>query len=496
MSARRRRARLRIFAALLAVTGAAALPLLHPFVSAATAAPKATVWVQTMDSCQSALGGAAYLIDGGSLGSGIVASTPPGAAKTVARTKGGCPLQQGDCVTVATGCISIAGFPVPGTYRVRILRTPPPDRANPEGYAACEGGSACWSEEATLTMLADGTVHATVTNVDPDGTAVTWPAAAQHASGTSFAGSRSDPIVFHDFGLAAPNPSGAGQCDGDFDADDHLTGTPGSHCAFPEAKEAGACQPYPWSCTLPAQSSLAPPPSMSPSPTRAASPRSPASPGNPGTPQSDHRSRGSHPNDFLATRHLLPLSDFTLPARDLCCPRPKAPIPSLPAATAGLPPGTFTLPEPSPVVIPMLSAAALTAAGPATGTAIFLALESGIVIAVGLLARCLTSLGGLCRGPVVRPADGPPGGRDGAPGPEPVVEGVPDHPARSRTAADDALAWQRWLPVYPVGGDSVAGDRAQARDSRPQTSATPQQADALRHELADVEAFAGHWFGS
>src|SRR4029077_6068827 len=40
------------------------------------------------------------------------------------------------------------------------------------------------------------------------------------------------------------------QCDGDADADDHLTGSPSGHCDYPESQEASACQPYPWSCTL------------------------------------------------------------------------------------------------------------------------------------------------------------------------------------------------------------------------------------------------------
>jgi hypothetical protein len=89
-----------------------------------------------------------------------------------------------------------------------------------------------------------GGVSATVSAVYPDGTTFTWPSTG------SYSGSASDPIVFHDFGLALPGSAHNAQCDGDGDADDHLTGTPSSHCAFPEAQESSACQPFPWSCTL------------------------------------------------------------------------------------------------------------------------------------------------------------------------------------------------------------------------------------------------------
>jgi len=82
------------------------------------------------------------------------------------------------------------------------------------------------------------------------GTSVSYPAAAAHAGTSFYAGTKSDPIVVHDFGLAAPSSNPALRCDGDGDADDHLTGTPSSHCAYPEGQESSACTPYPWSCTL------------------------------------------------------------------------------------------------------------------------------------------------------------------------------------------------------------------------------------------------------
>jgi hypothetical protein len=198
------------------------------------------VWIQTMDSCKQALGGAAYVISGS--GGSITVTTPSGAGGSVAATAT-CPLQQGNCSAGGKGCVSFA-VPAAGTYTIRTTVTPPPNVTNPEGYAPCEGGSACRSEEATLTVSPGGAVSATVSAVYPDGTTFTWPSTG------SYSGSASDPIVFHDFGLAAPGQAHNAQCDGDGDADDHLTGSPSGHCAFPEAQESSACRPFPWSCTL------------------------------------------------------------------------------------------------------------------------------------------------------------------------------------------------------------------------------------------------------
>jgi hypothetical protein len=198
------------------------------------------VWIQTMDSCKQALGGAAYVVSGS--GASITVTTPSGPGGSVAASAG-CPLQQGNCSSAAHGCVSFTA-PAPGTYTIRTTVTPPANATNPEGYAPCEGGSACRSEEATLTVGSGGAVSATVAAVYPDGSTVTWPSTG------SYSGSASDPIVFHDFGLAAPGSAHNAQCDGDGDADDHLTGSPSGHCAYPEAQETSACQPFPWSCTL------------------------------------------------------------------------------------------------------------------------------------------------------------------------------------------------------------------------------------------------------
>ena len=220
--------------------------------SGASAAGGATVWVQTMDSCKQALGAAAYVLSGG--GVSLTAQSPSAQKARVASTSG-CPLEQGDCARATTGCLSFTGVPG-GTFTLRQTRAPAADNSNPEGYAPCEGGSACRSEVASVTVTAAGAVQATVTNVYPDGYTVTWPTGSGRRAHHAYSAAAADPVVFHDFGLAPPGRSG--QCDGDSDADDHLTGTPSAHCAYPESEESSACRPYPWSCP-PAAPAATPP---------------------------------------------------------------------------------------------------------------------------------------------------------------------------------------------------------------------------------------------
>ena len=203
--------------------------------------------LQQMDSCKQALGGSSYQLTGG--GVDLRASASSQSKQRVASSPT-CPLQQGDCVSVTVGCMTFTGVPAPGTYRIHEIRTPDPDASNPEGYAACNGGSACQSQVIDVTVASSGATRAQVTNVYPDGTPATYPTASQHGGSSSYAATASDPIVVHNFGLAAPSSDLSLQCDGDGDADDHLTGTPSARCAYPENLEASACQPYPWSCTL------------------------------------------------------------------------------------------------------------------------------------------------------------------------------------------------------------------------------------------------------
>lgn len=199
----------------------------------AGAAGGGNVVIQTMDSCKQTLGGADYVMTGG--GQNLTVSTPAGRGSLGSSN---CPLEQGDCTSTSIGCVTFANVP-DGTYQIWSTKTPPPNNSNPEGYAPCEGGSACQKQWADVTV-SGGSVSATVTNVYPDGKVTTF----------NFSGTSGNPIVFHDFGLASPGSAGNAQCDGDSDADDHSTGTPSGDCAYPESRESSACQPFPWSCTM------------------------------------------------------------------------------------------------------------------------------------------------------------------------------------------------------------------------------------------------------
>ena len=212
--------------------------------------------LQTMDSCKQAVGGAQFQLLGGDVD--LQPTTPSGGPRTVSVAEG-CPLEQGDCLTSTVGCVTFEDVPA-GTYRIHELSTPEGGN-NGDGYAACTGGSACQSEIATVTVSSDGTVSATVVNVYPDGTTFTSP---------SFAGTVTDPIVFHSFAL------GSGICDaadvGVFDAENHLTGTPSSHCRYEVALRGTACTPYPWSCTLTPWTAEAPTPGATPTPSATTTP--------------------------------------------------------------------------------------------------------------------------------------------------------------------------------------------------------------------------------
>jgi Prealbumin-like fold domain len=215
---------------------AAALSLPGSPVGVRASSTTASVWLQTMDSCEQALDGASYQVVGDN-GLNLQVSTPGSGKQAV--VSGNCPVQHGDCSSTTTGCVHITGLP-PGSYRIHETATPPPNSSNPEGYAACNGGSACRRQETDITVSSSGSASGTTTNVYPDGTVAVygpWP------------GSTSNPIVVHNFGLASPGSQGA-ECDGDGDADDHSTGSPSTHCQYPEDQESSACKPFPWSCTL------------------------------------------------------------------------------------------------------------------------------------------------------------------------------------------------------------------------------------------------------
>jgi hypothetical protein len=174
---------------------------------------KITIWLQTMDSCRQAIPGPKYVLTGNGLN--LSAGPAPGSGpKTVG--SGNCPLQRGNCSTVPTGCVSWT-ISVPSsttTYKIKETFTP-------SNYVPCTGGSVCPAgpDVIQLTITSSGRVSATVKNTFPDRTTITWP-----TSGSPYTATQTDPIVVHNFQL------GNGSCDGDADADDHLTGSPSSHC--------------------------------------------------------------------------------------------------------------------------------------------------------------------------------------------------------------------------------------------------------------------------
>jgi len=198
-----------------------------------------SIWLQTIDSCKQALGGAEYQIVDTSGNFNVTVTTPPQSSLHSLSSSNTCPLQRGNCATVNYGCVQVTGLPLPDSLTIHEIATPPPTPGNPLGFAPCNGGSACRSESDAASVDGGGNVTASTTNVYPDGTSAVYP-----SSGT-FAGTAADPIVFHNFGL------GSGNCDGDSDADDQLTGGNSPHCAYPESSEASAFQPYPWSAGVP-----------------------------------------------------------------------------------------------------------------------------------------------------------------------------------------------------------------------------------------------------
>lgn len=175
-----------------------------------------TIYVQTFDSCQHAMGGASFQLTGNGLK--LTAGPAPGTGVHVVMAKSPfqCPVQQGNCSSTIVGCVSFT-IPVPqsGTVTYTITETVTAPKSVP-----CDGGSVCpgGPDTAIVTVDATGIVTARVRNVDPDGTVVFWP-----TTGT-YAATLTDPIVVHDFML------GTGSCDGDHDADDRLTGSPSMHC--------------------------------------------------------------------------------------------------------------------------------------------------------------------------------------------------------------------------------------------------------------------------
>ena len=202
---------------------AAVTPLLFPAPAAARAdqtvsLPRRTIWVQTMDSCRHALPAAHQTVQVRGGRSFVIG--PGAGTKPVGVGTSPCPAPRGDCAVTSTGCVSFT-VPLPGNGQHPVTYTISQNAAQAgPNTVPCNGGSACKWEQASFTVYPSGAaVLARVSNVYPDGTYSWYPSKTGYAAAT-----RNDPILFHDFVL------GNGSCDGDQDADDHLTGTPNSHC--------------------------------------------------------------------------------------------------------------------------------------------------------------------------------------------------------------------------------------------------------------------------
>ena len=198
-----------------------------------TSAKTVTVWIQVTDSCKQALSGGTFMVTGPGITNATTRSTNGTTPQSL--HSNGCPIQHGTCANFSTGCTT-AVLPIPAsglsTYTITIQQPAPGRKQTGNAayganwtFAVCQGGSDCSQREtATVRVLPSGKVITTVRNTYPDGTVITWP--APHGT---YQGTQRDPIMFHEFGISQfSGPDN--QCDGDHDADDYLTGSPGSHC--------------------------------------------------------------------------------------------------------------------------------------------------------------------------------------------------------------------------------------------------------------------------
>ena len=171
------------------------------------------VWLQTLDSCQQAVPGAIFVLHYN--GANITSKPGPGKRpQTIAQTHGKCPSQQGDCKTTSTGCVSWPiAIPSSGISTYTIT-----EAQSGSGYAICLGGSDCPYGTNIVTVKIDvaGNIAGTDFNTYPNGAKITFP-----TNRSPFAGTQADPILVHNSHI------GNGDCDGDHDADDHVTGSEG-----------------------------------------------------------------------------------------------------------------------------------------------------------------------------------------------------------------------------------------------------------------------------
>lgn len=309
----------------------------------AAAASKATVWLQTLDACRQAVPGATFTLSGHN----VSQDAGPGAGTktvTVDPTQQ-CPLQQGDCTTVATGCVSWSlPVPAPGSTSYVIRQS-----TAPTGYVGCTGGAACRDQFVQLTVDSTGTVSATVTNIYPDGSSVVWP------SSGSYPATKSDPIIFHDFGV------GGGSCGSS--PSSHCSGTssttPASSSAKPATTSSSASSPSPSPSasptSAPATTASATPASVDPPAAAPANPQAVVQPSIPMVPLP--QPSFSEPTGMSGTAGATGVSALSLPTMPpMPTFPPMAASSSVPAPSAAAPATTGTTGNAS-TVSPNLAAA-------------------------------------------------------------------------------------------------------------------------------------------
>lgn len=218
---------------------AATTQMLFSPANVATTQKTVTLWLQATDSCQEALPGASFsLVDA----SGLATVAPVTRGKnraTINYTHNGCPITRGSCARPAIGCTMWHILvPTAGSVTYTIIENTTKATAhgltfieNPTGsggsallgYMACTGGSACHRESGTVTVSSSGSMRATVSNVSPDRSVQNYG---------PFAGTISDPVLFHNYGVGSnyrsdPCVASAGNVQMNYG-----TGTQSVHCRY------------------------------------------------------------------------------------------------------------------------------------------------------------------------------------------------------------------------------------------------------------------------
>ncbi|HLZ57813.1 MAG TPA: hypothetical protein VKR06_12765, partial [Ktedonosporobacter sp.] len=129
-----------------------------------------TFWVQSLDSCRQAIGGAYYELTGN--GVDQVLGPTPGNKPVTISAAGPCPIPRGNCQVTSTGCLSFnLDVPASGTasYTITEIKAP-------KGFVACLKAVKCpVPAVVNVTVDSAGTVAATTSILFGDGKTVVFP---------------------------------------------------------------------------------------------------------------------------------------------------------------------------------------------------------------------------------------------------------------------------------------------------------------------------------